>query len=69
VQPLRARWATALGTFADQYQAAGQWDRAISAYRKALELLAAARRWRRFAPNDPRLRDLIAELETGSPPR
>lgn len=192
---LRARWATALGTFADQYQEAGQWDRAVNAYRKALELrpgnptilrnlgvayasagnhrsavqvlrqsiaadarqalawinlgvslqnlgdtlgaedayrratavnadeplahfnlgnlllrrrqlraaigeyeraltlqptltpayeylmlasladgdagraLAAARRWRRFAPNDPRLRDLIAELETVSPPR
>ena len=35
---LRTRWATALGTFGDQYLEAEQWDRAIRAYQKALEI-------------------------------
>lgn len=36
---LRARWSTAVGTFADRLQAAGDLASAIAAYRKALEVL------------------------------
>ena len=35
---LRARWATALGTFGDSYFGLGNWGRAIISYRKALEI-------------------------------
>ncbi len=35
---LRARWATALGTFGDTYFGLGEWDPAIESYRKALEI-------------------------------
>ena len=35
---LRARWATAVGTFADGYFQAADWSRAIITYRKALEI-------------------------------
>jgi tetratricopeptide (TPR) repeat protein len=37
---LRDRWAKAVGTFADQYFGAGDWNRAIVTYRKALEIRA-----------------------------
>ncbi len=35
---LRARWAVALGTFADRYFQAGEWGQAVVSYRKSLEL-------------------------------
>jgi Flp pilus assembly protein TadD len=36
--PLRARWATALGTFGDSFFESGDWGAAIATYRKALEI-------------------------------
>ncbi len=36
---LRTRWATAIGTFGDRFRAAGDLERAIASYRKALEIL------------------------------
>jgi tetratricopeptide (TPR) repeat protein len=36
--PLRDRWATALGTYADTYFGLAEWDRAVLSYRKALEV-------------------------------
>ena len=36
--PIRIRWATALGTFGDHYFELGQWESAITCYRKALEI-------------------------------
>jgi tetratricopeptide (TPR) repeat protein len=35
---IRARWATALGTFGDRYAAVGDWRSAVVVYRKALEI-------------------------------
>lgn len=35
---LRARWATAMGTYADTYFGLGDWSRAIACYDKALEI-------------------------------
>ena len=42
---LRARWALALGYLGDRLQGSGQWERAIAAYQRALEV----------TPRDPRV--------------